>query len=243
MAAHVSHFGVHDHGFNNISTYSNLLQLMREGRFQTNEWEKSFYQLALKVSGAVQASRWTKLPEQLGYVYSFNGPHSLFADTIRSMRFLAISHILGHTRMGEQEVKINLLERLLQHLATTAQYNVYFGQGRDHYDIRGRVAHESIFNTVNGAYRCPNSQQGYSPYSTWTRGLAWILLGCAEELEFLQTLDENQFKKIQAGNFSGKKNYEIHQKGKVDWAYAFLACRMFAGRFIFCRVRIYHAQQ
>ena len=25
MAPHVSHFGVHDHGFNNVSTYGNLL--------------------------------------------------------------------------------------------------------------------------------------------------------------------------------------------------------------------------
>src|SRR5439155_4839308 len=33
--------------------------------------------------------------------------------------------------------------------------------------------------------RCPNSQQGYSPFSTWTRGLAWAILGYAEQLEFL----------------------------------------------------------
>ena len=32
MAAHVSHVGVHDHGFNNVSTYGNLLRLMNEGR-------------------------------------------------------------------------------------------------------------------------------------------------------------------------------------------------------------------
>jgi len=32
MAGHVTHTGVHDHGFNNISTYGNLLRLMREGR-------------------------------------------------------------------------------------------------------------------------------------------------------------------------------------------------------------------
>src|SRR5947207_10982460 len=29
MATHVSHIGVHDHGFNNISTYGNLLQIGR----------------------------------------------------------------------------------------------------------------------------------------------------------------------------------------------------------------------
>ena len=32
MAPHVSHVGVHDHGFNNVSTYGNLLRLAREGR-------------------------------------------------------------------------------------------------------------------------------------------------------------------------------------------------------------------
>ena len=32
MAPHVTHVGVHDHGFNNVSTYGNLLRLMGEGR-------------------------------------------------------------------------------------------------------------------------------------------------------------------------------------------------------------------
>ena len=32
MAPHVTHIGVHDHGFNNVSTYGNLRRLMREGR-------------------------------------------------------------------------------------------------------------------------------------------------------------------------------------------------------------------
>ncbi|MFQ3670316.1 MAG: glycosyl hydrolase, partial [Verrucomicrobiia bacterium] len=30
--------------------------------------------------------------------------------------------------------------------------------------------------------------QGYSPFTTWTRGHAWILCGYAEQLEFIQTL-------------------------------------------------------
>ncbi|MDY7027044.1 MAG: glycosyl hydrolase, partial [Spirochaetota bacterium] len=74
MAPHLSHTGVHDHGFNNISTYGNLLRLMKEGRIPEDRWEAEFYRLALKVSGAVQASRWTELPGELGYVYTFNGP-------------------------------------------------------------------------------------------------------------------------------------------------------------------------
>jgi len=188
MASHVSHTGVHDHGFNNVSTYGNLLRLIHEGRLARNRWEEAFYELALKVSGAVQASRWTDLGQERGYIYSFNGPHSLFADTIRSLRVLAIAHQLGHVLMGEQDRKISLLGRLLRHAESTSRYSVYFGSGRDIYDVRGRVAHESIFNLNDGSYRCPGTQQGYSPFSTWTRGLAWILCGYAEELEFLATL-------------------------------------------------------
>ena len=48
------------------------------------------------------------------------------------------------------------------------------------YDVRGRVVHESIFNRNDGNYRCPSSQQGYTPFSTWTRetwlGAAWDVL-------------------------------------------------------------------
>ena len=186
MATHVSHAGVHDHGFNNVSTYGNLLRLMREGKIPHNEDEENFYELGLKVSGAVQASRWTKLADGTGFIHSFNGPHSLFVDTIRSCRALAISHQLGHVLMGEQDERISLLNRLVEHALNTARYNVYYGKGRDAYDVRGRTAHEAVFNTTSGVFRCPNSQQGYSPFSTWTRGLAWAICGFAEELEFLE---------------------------------------------------------
>src|SRR5690242_15060564 len=83
MAPHISHTGVHDHGFNNVSTYGNLLRLMKEGKIPFNQQEKDFYELALKISGAVQAGRWTTI-EIGGFIHSFNGPHSLFVDTIRS---------------------------------------------------------------------------------------------------------------------------------------------------------------
>jgi len=190
MASHVTHTGVHDHGFNNVSTYGNLLRLMSSGVIPFNPWEKNFYELALKASGAVQAMRWTQLGPDQGYVYSFNGPHSLFCDTIRSMRALAVSHQLGHKLMSEMDRPISLLARLLQHAESTARYNVYFGEGRDVYDICGRTAHESIFNVKDGAYRCPSSQQGYSPFTTWTRGLGWVLCGYPEQIEFLETLSE-----------------------------------------------------
>jgi hypothetical protein len=193
MAPHVSHVGVHDHGFNNISTYGNLLRMMREGKIPFNEREKDFYELALKVSGAIQAARWTRIHDGTGFIYSFNGPHSLFIDTMRSLRSLAVAHQLGHILMGEQEAKISLLHRLAEHALNTARYNVYYGEGRDAYDVRGRTAHEAIFNTTSGQFRCPNSQQGYSPFSTWTRGLAWAILGFAEQLEFLHARGKPRF--------------------------------------------------
>ena len=190
MAHHITHTGVHDHGFNNVSTYGNLLRLLVEGRTPFSRHEQDFYELALKCTGAVQAARWTSIAGGGGFIYSFNGPHSLFADTIRSLRALALSHSLGHVLMGEQDTRISLLGRLIQHAETTARFAVFYGEGRDAFDLRGRVAHESIFNTNDGSYRCPNSQQGYSPFSTWTRGLAWIIAGYPEQLEWLSTLPD-----------------------------------------------------
>ena len=126
MAPHVTHFGVHDHGFNNISTYGNLLRLMDEGRVSVDKTEdrmgRRLCELALKCSGAVQAFRWTKIAEGGGYIYSFNGPHSLFIDTIRSLRSLAVAHRLGHVVLGEGDRKISLLGRLISHINATARF-------------------------------------------------------------------------------------------------------------------------
>jgi hypothetical protein len=196
MASHVTHIGVHDHGFNNISTYGALRRLMREGRIEDDPWQLDFYELALKASGAVQASRWSETADGDGYIYSFNGPHSLFCDTIRSLRSLAMAYLLGQTLMGENDESICLLDRLVQHARSTARYNVYYGEDRDIYDVAGRVAHESIFNTNDGRYRCPSTQQGYSPFSTWTRGLAWVMCGYPEQLELLAELPDESLEPL-----------------------------------------------
>jgi hypothetical protein len=153
-------------------------------------------ELALKASGAVQARRFTRTADGGGYVYSFNGPHSLFADTMRSLRSLAMAHRLGHALLEEGDRPVSLLERLLLHARTTARFAVFKGSGRDVWDERGRVAHESLFDTVDGSYRCPATQQGYSPFTTWTRGQAWVLLGFAEQLEFLETVPDGELEPI-----------------------------------------------
>ena len=199
MATHLTHTGVHDHGFNNVSTYGNLWRLAREGKFEAEPWELRYYALALRVTGAVQARRWTPLKDG-GFIYSFNGAHSLFVDTIRTLRALALSHVLGHRLFEEQDRQVSLLDRLLEHARATAEYSVYFGKGRDVYDVRGRTAHESLFNAANGTYRGPSSQQGYSPFSTWTRGLSWAMLGFTEQLEFLATLGSEFTKNEKMGS-------------------------------------------
>ena len=195
MAPHLTHTGVHDHGFNNVSTYGNLLRLIEEGKIEGADWEKNFYQLALKVSGAVQAMRWTNTTDG-GYIYSFNGPHSLFVDTIRSCRALVVSHGLGHVLQGENDKRISLIQRAIQHILSTVRYSIFYGNGRDTYDISGRTAHEIIFNTNDGNYRCPNSQQGYTGFSTWTRGLAWAICGLGETLEILDSIDERDYSSV-----------------------------------------------
>ncbi len=205
MAGHVTHVGVHDHGFNNLSTYGNLRRLMREGRIAHNDWELKFYEMALKASGAVQAARWSGVPvakpspasansPSLGYIYSFNGPHSLFVDTMRTIRILGVAWQLGHKLMHENDRAADLLKRSVLHGLCTNQYIVFHGDSPHTYDVRGRTSHEAIFNRNDGQFRCRSTQQGYSPFSTWTRGLAWAMLGYAEQLEFVATIDDARFR-------------------------------------------------
>ena len=216
MAPHVSHVGVHDHGFNNVSTYGNLLRLMNEGRIPEDEWERNFYELALKISGAIQARRWATTAEGGGYMYSFNGPHSLFVDTIRTCRSLVVADRLGHVLMEEGDTAINLLGRCIEHARATARYSIYYGEGRDAFDEWGRTAHESVFNRNDGRYRCPNSQQGYSGLTTWTRGLSWSMAGFPEELEFLRTVPDADLEP-----FGGREEIEAvflkAARASCDW--------------------------
>lgn len=230
MAAHVTHIGVHDHGFNNLSTYGNLRRLVLEGRTRHNVWELAFYEMALKASGAVQAARWqgahpardpagikrTAGAQQLGYIYSFNGPHSLFVDTMRTTRILGVAWQLGHRLMHENDKAADLLKRSVLHGLATNQYVVFHGDSEHTYDVRGRTAHEAVFNRNDGMFRCRSSQQGYSPFSTWTRGLAWAVLGYAEQLEFLATIDDATFK-----NSVGLKKADViraFEMGAIDTA-------------------------
>lgn len=205
MLPHVTHTGVHDHGFNNLSTYGNLLRLLKEKRLPYDGWEEVAYSNAIAASGAVQAARWSGIPVRmpnkhsanspaLGYIYSFNGPHSLFVDTMRTIRILGVAWQFGHVLMHENDRAADLLKRLVLHALATSQYVTFHGDSEHTYDVRGRTAHEAVFNRNDGNFRCRSTQQGYSPFSTWTRGLAWAMCGYAEELEFFKTISPAKFK-------------------------------------------------
>ncbi len=95
---------MHDHGFNNVSTYGNLLRLMNEGRIAETDWERRVLRAGAEGSAArSRPRRWTRIADGGGFIYSFNGPHSLFVDTIRSLRALAVAHRLGHVLMEEND--------------------------------------------------------------------------------------------------------------------------------------------
>jgi len=187
MLPHVTHIGVHDHGFNNLSSYGNLLRLVLEKNGLAREADRTRCRDLLAVSGAIQAARWSEAADGDGYIYSFNGPQSLFIDTMRTLRIVVLAHQLGHYLAAENDRKINLLERALRHSLTTDRRIVFHGNSSHGYDVRGRTAHEGVFNKNDGAFRTRSTQQGYSPFSTWTRGSAWAVLGYAEQSEFLAT--------------------------------------------------------
>ena len=214
MLPHVTHTGVHDHGFNNLSTYGNLLRLLKEKRMTYDAWEEVTYSNAIAASGAVQAARWSGTPSNQGYIYSFNGPHSLFIDTMRTTRILGVAWQLGHTLMHEGDRAANLLKRSVLHGLTTSQTIVFHGDSEHTYDVRGRTAHEGTFNRNDGAFRARATQQGYSPFSTWTRGLAWAMLGYAEELEFFKTLPAAAFKT--ATGLSKKEVVAVYERCAKD---------------------------
>ena len=166
MATHVSHVGVHDHGFNNLSCYGNWLRLLHEGKARAAA-ERDFAN-RLKASGAVQASRWSTTHDGGGYIYSFNGLVICGYNTKLSYLMVAC---VGHVLMGENDSPISLLGRAIDHMNPRPTQCVH-GEGRDKYDEWGRTAHESVFNTNDGRYRCPNAQQGFR--DTRLGPVAWL---------------------------------------------------------------------
>ena len=153
---------VHDLGFIFMSTANRWHNLLADGD-PLKQWLADL----LVTAGTVQSFRWKSTGED-HYVYSFNGPQSLFIDVMMNIRVLFRAHQLG----GSDE----LYRRAATHARTTEKFLVRKA-GPRLVDGDGKVIHEGIFNPERGEFRNLSSQQGYSPFTCWARGLAWAMYG------------------------------------------------------------------
>lgn len=107
MAPNTTYIGVHDHGFNNVSTYGALRRFTGEGCIEVNGWEKEFYELTLKSTGAVQAARWIPATGNSGfftpltvplsfrgyYIYQITERIDIKCKTISYRIYILINHL------------------------------------------------------------------------------------------------------------------------------------------------------
>lgn len=160
---------VHDLGFVFMSTADRWYRLLPDDD-PAKQWLKDL----LVTAGTIQSFRWKETGED-HYIYSFNGPQSLFIDIMMNIRLLFRAHQLG----GDQE----LYRKAVTHARTTEKYLVR-KDGNGLMDRDGNVIHEAIFNPVRGEFRNLSTQQGYSPFTCWARGLAWALYGFTDTFLF-----------------------------------------------------------
>jgi unsaturated chondroitin disaccharide hydrolase len=163
---------VHDLGFIFMSTVDRWYRLLSDDE-PTKLWLKDI----LVTAGTVQSFRWKETGED-HYIYSFHGPQSLFIDIMMNIRLLFRAHQLG----GDEE----LYRKAATHARTTEKYLVR-RSGSRMMDRDGSVIHEGIFNPVRGEFRNLSTQQGYSPFTCWARGLGWATYGFTDT--FLYTGD------------------------------------------------------
>jgi len=153
---------VHDLGFIFMSTADRWYRLLPDDdpmKARLADW--------LITAGTVQSFRWQNAGKD-PYIYSFNGPHSLFIDIMMNIRLLFRAHQLG----GSDE----LYRKAETHARTTEKYLI-MKAGPRLMDVDGAAIHEAIFNPVSGEFRNLSTQQGYSPFTCWSRGLAWAIYG------------------------------------------------------------------
>ena len=160
---------VHDLGFIFMSTADRWYRLLPDGD-PLERWLRDI----LVTAGTVQSFRWKDTGED-HYIYSFHGPQSLFIDVMMNIRLLFRAHELG----GSAE----LYRKAAAHARTTERRLVRRAGSRI-MDHDGLVIHEAIFNPVSGEFRNLSTQQGYSPYTCWARGLAWAMYGFTDAYSY-----------------------------------------------------------
>lgn len=160
---------VHDLGFIFMSTADRWYRLLPE-----NDPSKQWLKDLLITAGTVQSFRWQETGED-HYIYSFHGPQSLFIDIMMNIRLLFRAHQLGANK--------ELYRKAVTHARTTEKVLVQ-KRGPRLMDHDGAVIHEAIFNPARGEFRSLSTQQGYSPFTCWARGLAWAMYGFTDTYLF-----------------------------------------------------------
>ncbi|HEY3138484.1 MAG TPA: glycoside hydrolase family 88 protein [Blastocatellia bacterium] len=160
---------VHDLGFIFMSTVDRWYRLLDDDD-PTRQWLKDI----LITAGTIQSFRWKETGAD-HYIYSFHGPQSLFIDVMMNIRLLFRAHQLG----ADEE----LFRKAVTHAKTTEKYLVH-KSGDRLVDREGMVTHEAIFNPVRGDFRNLSTQQGYSPFTCWARGLSWAIYGFTDTFLF-----------------------------------------------------------
>jgi unsaturated chondroitin disaccharide hydrolase len=109
----------------------------------------------------IEAGRTLALRRQKGgYLASFLGPQSLFIDIMMNVGIIFWA--------ANETNDVALRAVALEHCQTSQRYLVR---------PDGGTLHEAIFDPETGQFLRASTQQGYSPDSTWSRGLAWALYG------------------------------------------------------------------
>ena len=183
MASHLTHVGVHDHGFNNVSTYGNLWRLAREGKFHASAWELRFYELALKVTGAVQANGGRRSPTADSSIRSTARTRSSSTRSARCARW--------RSRIGSGITCSK--NKTLESICSSGSCSMPMRRRSTASTLGGAATSTTCVDaprTKASSTRQTEAIEGQAanraiPFSTWTRGLAWAMLGFAEQIEFL----------------------------------------------------------
>ena len=121
MAPHLTHVGVHDHGFNNVSTYGGLWRLAREGRIRCAAVGSPF--LRARAEGQRRrpgAALDARCPTAATSIRSTARTRCSSTRSARCARW-RVAHRSGIACSRNRTRPISLLERLVQHARATAR--------------------------------------------------------------------------------------------------------------------------
>ena len=159
MAPHVTHMGVHDHGFNNVSTYGALRRLALEGRYRPRRGSAS--SASWRSRRAAPSRRAAGRAPRTAAATSTPSTARTRCSPTRCARCARSRSRTGSaTRCSGRDDRRSRCWSGCCSTRGPRPVHVYYGTGRDSYDVRGRVAHESIFNVVDGNYRWPEHAAG-----------------------------------------------------------------------------------